>query len=73
MDYETKPVSRRDLRKFAGILRKLFGVPAAGPFPVLDLLDKIPDIFKGSNYVIVEDKELPPKTMAQCTPNEIGG
>lgn len=39
----------------------------------IHVLDKIPDVFDGSNYIIVEDKELPPKTMAQCTPNNAGG
>ena len=57
MDYETKPTSRKDLRRYAGILRRLFGVPASGAFPVLEVLDKIPDVFEGSNYVIVEDKD----------------
>ncbi len=73
MDYETKPTSRRDLRRFAAYVRKLFDVPAGGPFPVLEALEKLPDIFKGSGYQIVEDKKLPPQTMAQCTPNDAGG
>ena len=73
MDYETKPISRHDIRMYAGIMRRIFGVDAGGPFPVLNVLDMIPDIFHGSNYVIVEDSELSPTTMAQCTPNDAGG
>ena len=73
MDYETKPTSRRDLRRFALYLRKLFDIPEGGPFPVLEVLEKLPDIFEGSGYQIVEDKKLPPQTMAQCTPNDTGG
>lgn len=73
MDYETKPTSRKDLRKLARILRWIFDVPPNGALPVLDMLDKLPDVFPGSNYVIVEDDELPARTMAQCTPNDIGG
>ena len=73
MDYETKPTSRRDLRRFAAYVRELFDIPAGGPFPVLEALEKLPDIFEGSNYQIVEDKKLPPQTMAQCTPNDNGG
>lgn len=73
MDYETKPTSRADLRRYAPILRRLFEVPLTGPFPILEVLDRIPDIFEGSNYVIVADEELPAKTMAQCTPNNAGG
>lgn len=73
MDYETKPTSRKDLRRYASYVRKLFDVPAGGPFPVLDALEKLPDIFEGSCYQVVEDNKLPPQTMAQCTPNDNGG
>ncbi len=73
MDYETKPTSRKDLRRLATYVRKMFDVPEGGPFPVLDALEKLPDIFEGSNYQIVEDMKLPPQTMAQCTPNDSGG
>lgn len=73
MDYETKPVSRADLRKYATIVRQFFGVPMKGAFPVLEVLDKLPELYPGSNYIVVTDDELPPKTMAQCTPNNAGG
>lgn len=73
MDYETKPTSRKDLRRYATYFRKLFDVPQDGAFPVLEVLDKLSDVFEGSNYVIVDDKALPPQTMAQCTPNDRGG
>lgn len=73
MDYRTKAVSRNDLRRYSKLVRKLFGVPQTGPFPVLEVLEQLPDKFPGCNYVIVEDTSLPPKTMAQCTPNENGG
>ena len=62
MDYETKPTSRDDLRRYAIYFRKLFDVPETGPFPVLEALDKISDVFEGSNYIIVEDDQLPPHT-----------
>lgn len=73
MDYETKPTSRSKLRHFAVFVRELFDVPKGGPFPVLEALEKLPDIFEGSGYQILEDKKLPPQTMAQCTPNDAGG
>lgn len=73
MDYETKPTSRKDLRRFATYLRKLFDVPLTGPFPVLDVLEKLPDVFENTNYRIVDDDDLPPQKMAQCTPKEDGG
>ncbi len=73
MDYETKPTSRKDLRRFAMYFRKLFDVPLTGAFPVLEALDKLSDIFEGCDYVIVDDKKLAPQTMARCTPNDKGG
>ena len=48
MDYETKPTSRSDLRCFAVYVRKLFDVPEGGPFPVLEALEKIPDILRAT-------------------------
>lgn len=73
MDYKTKATSRRDLRRYSQILRKIFNVPLTGPFPVLEALDKISDVFKNCNYEIVEDKKMPPQTMARCIPNDLGG
>ena len=73
MDYRTKAISRKELRKYAKYLRQILGVPLTGPLPVLDVLDKISDLFDGSYYEIVEDNELPAKTMAQCSENELGG
>ena len=69
MDYRTKPTSRNDLRQYAKLLRRLFHVPETGGFPVLQVLDQIPDVFKGSNCLIVPDCKLPAKTMARCFPN----
>lgn len=73
MDYKTKPTSRRDLRRYAKIVRRLFGVPSTGPFPVLDVLDRLGDVFPNCRYIIVEDKALPPQTMARCVSNDAGG
>ena len=73
MDYKTKPTSRRDLRKYARLFRRLFDVPLTGPFPVLQALDRVSDIFAGCDYIIVEDKQLSPQTMARCVPNERNG
>lgn len=73
MDYMTKPTSRKDLRRYAKIFRTLFQVPPNGPFPVLEALEHIADVFKGSTYIIVEDEKLPPKVMARCFQNNAGG
>lgn len=73
MDYKTKPTSRKDLRRYSKIVRELFHVPPTGAFPVLQVLDKISDVFEGSNYMIVEDSRFSPQTMACCSPNNQGG
>lgn len=73
MDYMTKPASRKDLRRMSGYLRELFDVPAEGAFPVLECLDKLPDVFTDCNYLVVEDSKLPKNTMAQCKQNDSGG
>lgn len=73
MDYRTKPTSRNDLRSYSLLFRKLFKIPKNGAFPVLEALDRLSDIFEGSNYLIVEDSELPPNTMACCYYNGTGG
>lgn len=73
MDYETKPTSRKDLRRYAAYVRKLFDVPETGAFPVLEVLERLPEVFEGTGYQIVEDNKLPPQTMARCIPNENAG
>lgn len=73
MDYKTKPLSRLYIRRLAPYYRQLFDVPPTEPFPVLEALEKVPDIFEGCNYEIVEDNELEPNVMAQCAPNNFGG
>lgn len=73
MDYMTKPTNRQNLRVYSKYFRDLFDVPHTGAFPVLAALDKIPQVFEGSHYEIVEDDKFPPKTMARCMANDDGG
>ncbi len=73
MDYKTKPTSLRDIRKYSVIVRRLFNVPRGGPFPVLQALEHLGDVFGNCNYLVVEDTRLPPQTMARCVPNALGG
>lgn len=74
MDYETKPVSRVLLRKYAAVMRMLFGIPNSGPLPVLEMLDRMKDVpvFKGTEYEILDDKEFTPNNPARCYPDECG-
>lgn len=73
MDYMTKPTSRKDLRRYSKIVRRLFNVSDTGEFPVLLVLDKVSDVFNGSWYEVVEDSKFPPQTMARCIPNDKHG
>lgn len=74
MDYITKPTSRAALRKFSKIIRIIFGCRSDDePFPVLQALEKLPDIIENTHYEIVNDKELPAKVFAQCSPKPDGG
>ena len=70
MDYMTKSTTRIDLRSLAVLFRSLFDIPQNGPFPVLEILDKLPDVelFKGTTVLIVDDNKLLPGIPAQCTP-----
>ncbi len=73
MDYKTKPVTREQLRTYSQFFRRLFDVSRGGPFPVLETLDKIGDVFDGCSYEIVHDRSMPKRTMARCIPNNAGG
>lgn len=73
MDYKTRPLSRRKIRSLSKVFRRMFGVDLSGPFPVLDALDKLPDIFADCNYEIVDDNSLPINVPANCSPNSLGG
>ena len=73
MDYKTKGTSRERLRAYAKYFRELFDVPQTGVFPVLEILDRLSDVFENTYYEIVDDGELEPSTMAACTPIEGGG
>ena len=73
MDYLTKPISRRILRKYAYFIREVFNVPQTGPFPVLEALEKIQLISKTSNYSILNDSCFKEREMARSVLNEDGG
>ena len=70
MNYVTKPVSREELRIYAEVFRDLFKAEAGKPFPVLESLDSLSEVFEGSTYRIVEDNELPKNVVAECVKNE---
>ena len=73
MDHITKPASRKTLRRLASYFREMCGIKQEGVFPVLQCLEKLPDLFEGTVYCIVEDDELPAQVMAQCEKNNESG
>lgn len=66
MDYLTKPATREQIREFASVFRELFGIPLAGRFPVLEVLEKFHSKFPTFHYEVVDDDELPISVPAQC-------
>lgn len=72
MDHLTKPTNREELRLLSVLFRKMFGVNHTQAFPVLETLERIPDVFPGTVVKIVQDKELPMNIPARCFPNEVG-
>lgn len=69
MNYITKPTNRKKLRQYAPIFRELFSAQEDEPFPVLASLERLPDIFPGSCWIVVENDALPKNVVAQCTKN----
>ena len=73
MDYKTKKMSRKTARMFAQILRKVFDVEPTGSFPILDVLEKLPDKLPNCNFEIVDDDNLSVNNPARCFQNTMGG
>lgn len=74
MDYITKPTSRATLRRFSKIVRAIFGCESDDePFPVLQALEKLPDVIEDASFEIVDDNDLPANVFAQCYPKPEGG
>ncbi|MCR5609041.1 MAG: ImmA/IrrE family metallo-endopeptidase [Lachnospiraceae bacterium] len=66
MDYMTRPLSRIAVRRLSKQVRTIFGLNESEPFPVLDILEKICIIFKDTDFIVVEDNELPSDVFAWC-------
>ena len=74
MDYITKPTSRATLRRFSKIVRAIFGCESDDePFPVLQALEKLPDVIEDASFEIIDDNDLPANVFAQCYPKPEGG
>lgn len=64
MDYVVEAKSRKNLRDLAYTLRKHLGLENVLYFPIVEVLDVLPEFFDNFSYEIVEDHELPSGTHA---------
>lgn len=67
MDYETRPTSRKRLRVFAKLFRKIFEIDAWEPVKVLEILELVPNKLRNTSFIIVSDWDLPSNVPARCT------
>ena len=73
MDYETRPTSRAQVRLYANVFRKIFGLSQSGPVNPLTLLDKVNQVYYDVQYEVVEKEELPANVPARCIMTDDGG
>lgn len=73
MDYMTKPLNRATIRQLSKYIRKIFDLSESEPFPVLEILERVCFMFKGTEYYILEDYKLPADVFAWCYPKPDGG
>lgn len=69
MDYKTYPISRKDLREIAVVLRKVFGCKNKYKFNVVDAFEKVHSLFPNIYTEVVEDEELECNNPARCLPD----
>ena len=62
--YSVEPKSRNELRRLAKEIRIKLGIDDQLYFPVVELLEALPNIFEDVDYEIVDDSELPANTHA---------
>lgn len=63
-NYFVEPKSRFDIRKIARVIRESFHLENVKWFPIVAILDMLPEIFEGFSYEVVIDNELPKETHA---------
>lgn len=58
-DYIVQPISREQLREYAYQIRVSLGLENQLYFPIVQVLEVMPEIFEGFYYEILDDKDLP--------------
>lgn len=61
------PLSRKEIRSIANNVRRRFGISFDEPFPVVEFLEMLPEIFEKNavEYEIVENNKLPQNVHAE--------
>ena len=57
-EYSVEPKSRKDLRQLADALREMFHLEDKVYFPIVQLLDVLPEYIPDFTYEIVDDDEF---------------
>ena len=65
IDYTVEPKSRNDLRELAEVFRKTLRLENSLYFPIVQMLDILPEVFSDFSYEIVPDYVLPKQCHAQ--------
>lgn len=73
MDCMTRPLNRIKIRQISKCVREIFGFDSDEPIPVLEMLEKTCILFKGTEYSVVKDDELPAEVFAWCYQKPEGG
>ena len=64
MDFETQPISRDNIRLFANLIRKNYGIKTIR-FPVLEFLERIEELTGNeASYIVDEDETFDKNVMA---------
>lgn len=66
MDYQTRPITREEIRKYAQIFRKFFEYDEISSFDPIRELDRIHSVMNDVSYEVVADDELPKNVPAVC-------
>lgn len=66
MDYQTMPITREEIRKYAQIFRKFFEYDDSSSFDPIRELDRIHSVMDDVDYEVVADDELPKNVPAVC-------
>lgn len=57
--YEVPPLGRKDIRRTADTIRRVFQIDETKPFPVMKFLEQVmPMLFDSFNYEVLSEKEM---------------